>query len=93
MTASRRLHQLFILSLLLSVALVVGTVSAGEKKTIFYNLTTDEAWAAGMAIGQATKALDNGYDVAISLTSGVSFLPQRSSAPIARALRARACRT
>ena len=77
MYASRRLHQLFILSLLLSVALVLGTVSADEKKTIFYNLTTDEAWAAGMALGQATKALENGYDVAIFLNVRGVFLASK----------------
>lgn len=32
-------------------------------ETIFYNVTTDEAWAAGMALGQANKALEVGYKV------------------------------
>ncbi len=77
MTAPRRLHQLFILSLALSLTFVLGTVSADEKKTIFYNLTTDEAWAAGMAIGQATKALENGYNVAIFLNVRGVFLASK----------------
>ncbi len=77
MTSPRRLHQLLILSVVLSLTLVLGTASADEKKTIFYNLTTDEAWAAGMAIGQATKALENGYNVAIFLNVRGVFLASK----------------
>ena len=49
-------HSVIVL-ILLAVA-VAAPASADEQKTIFYNVTTDEAWAAGMALGQATKALD-----------------------------------
>ncbi len=58
-------HSVIVL-VLLAVA-VAAPVSADEQKTIFYNITTDEAWAAGMALGQATKALEVGYKVVIFL--------------------------
>jgi len=52
----------------LSVLLLFSAGSwADDEKTIFYNITTDEAWAAGMALGQANKALESGYGVVIFL--------------------------
>ncbi len=77
MTASARMHKLYIYSLILVVALLSGSVSADEKKTIFYNITTDEAWAAGMALGQANKSLENGYNVAIFLNVRGVFLASK----------------
>ncbi len=77
MTALARMHKLYVLSLVLVVALLSGVVSADEKKTIFYNITTDEAWAAGMALGQANKALENGYNVAIFLNVRGVFLASK----------------
>ena len=49
--------------------MLVGSASAGtdDGKTIFYNVTTDDAWAAGMALGQANTALDHGYQVVVFL--------------------------
>jgi predicted peroxiredoxin len=49
--------------------LAAGPVAGAEppQKTIFYNVTTDEAWAAGMAMAQATRALESGYGVVIFL--------------------------
>jgi len=60
--------------------LMLGTQSllADENKTIFYNLTTDEAWAAGMALGQANKALEGGYDVVIFLNVRGVLLASKS---------------
>ena len=77
MTAHLRLRQHLLLSLLLSAALVLGAATADEKKTIFYNLTTEEAWAAGMALGQANKALENGYQVTIFLNVRGVFLASK----------------
>ena len=77
MTAFVPMQKRYLFSLALLVALLSGAVSAGEKKTIFYNITTDEAWAAGMALGQANKALDNGYDVAIFLNVRGVFLASK----------------
>jgi predicted peroxiredoxin len=67
--------------LVLSVLLLLlgaTSLSAGEKKTIFYNLTTDEAWAAGMALGQANKALESGYNVVIFLNVRGVLLASKS---------------
>ncbi len=67
--------------LMLSVLLLLlgaTALSAGEKKTIFYNLTTDEAWAAGMALGQANKALESGYNVVIFLNVRGVLLASKS---------------
>lgn len=58
-----------LLATLILSLMLLGAVSAGDNdgKTIFYNLTSDEAWTAGMALGQANKALDHGYQVVIFL--------------------------
>lgn len=62
----------------------VTTVLATEvfaddgAKTIFYNLTTDEAWKAGMALGQANKALENGYKVIVFLNVRGVFLASKT---------------
>jgi predicted peroxiredoxin len=62
-----RSMKAFMVILVLLFAAGVGAASADQQKTIFYNLTTDEAWAAGMALGQANKALESGYRVTIFL--------------------------
>ncbi|MCF7984010.1 MAG: DsrE family protein [Thiohalocapsa sp.] len=57
-------------SILFAVMLLAASAAVfadDDKQTIFYNVTTEEAWAAGMALGQANKALENGYGVAIFL--------------------------
>jgi predicted peroxiredoxin len=59
---------------------VAAPLSADNQKTIFYNVTTDEAWAAGMALGQATKALDSGYKVVIFLNVRAVFIAAKSFA-------------
>lgn len=57
----------------------MGTsASADEQKTIFYNVTTDEAWAAGMALGQANKALESGYKAVIFLNVRGVFIASKS---------------
>ncbi|MEN8177545.1 MAG: DsrE family protein, partial [Pseudomonadota bacterium] len=48
------------------------------SKTIFYNITTDEAWAGGMALGQANKALEHGYKVVLFLNVRGVFLASKS---------------
>jgi predicted peroxiredoxin len=53
-------------------------VAADTQKTIFYNLTTDEAWSAGMAVGQATKALESGYQVVIFLNVRAVLLASKT---------------
>ena len=61
--------QAFTLLAILFLALFAGTALADEhaKKTIFYNITSDDTWAAGMATGQASKALESGYNVVVFL--------------------------
>ena len=52
---------------LLLAALVAAPAAMAADKTFFYNITTDETWRGGMAVGQATKALEAGYDVVLFL--------------------------
>ncbi len=60
----RLLSALFVGFALLTSAQVL----AGENgKTFLYNITTDEAWPAGMATTQAYKASEAGHDVVIYL--------------------------
>ena len=75
-----RIHvrKLFFLSLILLFLPLTGTLSAENKKTIFYNITTEEAWSAGMALAQANKALDNGYNVVIFLNVRGVFIAAKS---------------
>jgi len=54
------------------------SVSADEQKTIFYNVTTDDAWTAGMALAQANKALELGYKVVIFLNVRGVFIASKS---------------
>ena len=58
--------------------LTTQSLLAGEKKTIFYNITSDDTWAAGMALGQANKALDSGYKVVIFLNVRGVYLASKS---------------
>lgn len=58
------------LFLVLAVAVPMAALAApaqAEPKTIFYNLTTDDSWRAGMALGQATKAMENDYNIILLL--------------------------
>ena len=60
----------------LSLAAVEGTeenASKSESSTsLLINLTTDDTWAAGMALGFASRVLEQGYSVTIFLNvSGV----------------------
>lgn len=70
---SSLLAVLFLLSFV-----AAAPVSADEQKTIFYNVTTDEAWAAGTALGQANKALEVGYKVVIFLNVRGVFIASKS---------------
>ena len=71
----RRL-MIAVFTLVLSMASVAAL--AAEKKTIFYNITTDEAWAAGMALGQANKVLEHGYGVVIFLNVRAVFIASKA---------------
>ncbi len=77
MTARVRMRKLYLVSLVLLVALLSGIVSADQKKTIFYNITTEDAWPAGMALGQAHMAMENGYNVVIFLNVRGVFLASK----------------
>ena len=59
----------FTLLAIIFLALITGAAIADEhaKKTIFYNITSDDVWTAGMATGQASKALESGYNVVVFL--------------------------
>ncbi len=55
-------------------------LSAEKQRSIFYNITTDEAWKVGMALGQATKALEKGYKVTIHLNTRAVFIASKAFA-------------
>jgi predicted peroxiredoxin len=63
-----------LLALVLSAPVAAAASADRKGETIFYNVTTDEAWAAGMALGQATKAMEAGYDVVIFLNVRAVFI-------------------
>lgn len=65
-------------ALMLLAVVIAAPVAADEQKTIFYNVTTDEAWAAGMALGQANKALEAGYSVVIFLNVRAVFIASKA---------------
>lgn len=71
-------HSFLVVMLLAVVAL--APAMADSNKTIFYNVTTDEAWSAGMALGQANAALGAGYKVVIFLNVRAVFLASKSFA-------------
>jgi len=55
-------------------------LSAKEKKSIFYNVTTDEAWKARTALAQANGALKKGYKIIIHLNTRAVFIASKSFA-------------
>ena len=65
---------------LVLLAALSGALQAEEHqgKTIFYNLTTDDSWASGMALGQAAMALQSGYKVVVFLNVRGVYLAQQS---------------
>jgi len=75
---SKSLKSLLFLSMILLAAFVLPATAEEGKKTIFYNITTDEAWAGGMALGQANKALEHGYKVVIFLNVRGVFIASKS---------------
>jgi predicted peroxiredoxin len=64
--------------ILLAVAAAAPVTAQDAQKTIFYNMTTDEAWAAGMALAQANKALEAGYNVVIFLNVRAVFIASKA---------------
>ena len=64
MRAPIRLSLTVLLTLL---ALAAASTAAAADKTFFYNVSTDDGWEAGMALGQGNKALEAGYDVVFFL--------------------------
>ena len=74
----KSIKSTFYLCLLLTVLLTLPVTADEQKKTIFYNLTTDEAWAGGMALGQANKALENGYQVVLFLNVRGVFIASKA---------------
>ncbi len=75
---SRKLMSRVALSLTLMLMMVAPLTADDSNKTIFYNITTDEVWAAGMALGQANKALENGYKVVLFLNVRGVFIASKS---------------
>jgi predicted peroxiredoxin len=75
MTSAPRFLSLLVLFCLFLVTL---NASAGEKKTIFYNVTTDDPWAAGMATAQAAAAMKSGYRVVVFLNVRGVYLASKT---------------
>lgn len=65
---------------MLVLAAGVGADDGPTEKTIFYNLTTDESWSAGMALGQAAMAREAGYRVVVFLNVRGVYLADRARA-------------
>lgn len=63
---------------LLAASLATPAMAEEDKRTFFYNITTDDTWAAGMAAGQANKALEAGYDVVVFLNVRAVYLASTS---------------
>ena len=68
-----------LLGLLALAAVPGGAVRAEEARHFLYNVTTDEAWAAGMALGQANVAASRGHQVTVFLNvRGVNLAAARN---------------
>ncbi len=77
MTGIAPMRKLFVVAVVLTLLIFSATAPAGTQKTIFYNLTTEETWRAGMALGQANHALKNGYKVVIFLNVRGVFIASK----------------
>lgn len=66
MSMLKRLFATFVLGLAL-VGSGHAMAAADKGNTLFYNLTTDEVWPAGMAAAQAYNAAKRGHDVIVYL--------------------------
>ena len=75
---SKKITSMLILSFLLILSFTTPLAAEEGSKTIFYNITTDDTWAGGMALGQANKALENGYKVVIFLNVRGVFIASKS---------------
>lgn len=58
----------------LAASLITPAMAEEDKRSFFYNITTDDTWAAGMAAGQANKALEAGHDVVLFLNVRAVYL-------------------
>jgi predicted peroxiredoxin len=58
----------------LAASLITPAMAEEGKRSFFYNITTDDTWAAGMAAGQANKALEAGHDVVLFLNVRAVYL-------------------
>jgi len=62
---------------------LLGTVPAfadDGTKTVFYNVTTDDSWSSGMALGQAAMARKSGHDVVVFLNVRGVYLADKGRA-------------
>lgn len=68
-----------LLALILLTAASPGPSLAEETRPIFYNLTTDDAWTAGMALAQANVAASRGHAVTVFLNVRAVHLANRDA--------------
>jgi len=74
MKLARRAALAAILAAGLAPASLPVTVQAEELAPIFYNLTTDDAWTAGMALAQANTAAGRGHPITVFLNVRAVYL-------------------
>ncbi len=72
------LHSAFV-ALILVAAVAPAPASAEEPRAIFYNVTTDDAWTAGMSLAQANVAADRGHPVTVFLNVRAVHLADRDA--------------
>ena len=63
---------------LLALAGGAGADDEAGARTLFYNVTTDESWPAGMALGQAAMAQEAGYRVVVFLNVRGVYLASKA---------------
>jgi predicted peroxiredoxin len=77
------LLQAAILAIMLSAVLISAVAPspslAGEPRPIFYNVTTDDTWTAGMALSQANVAASRGHPVTVFLNVRAVHLADREA--------------
>jgi len=74
-------HQLHsgLVALVIVAVLALAPAFAEEPRPMFYNVTTDDAWTAGMSLAQANVAADRGHQVTVFLNVRAVHLADRDA--------------
>lgn len=68
-----------LLALLFAAVLVPASAPAEDPRPIFYNVTSDDAWTAGMSLAQANVAAARGHPVTVFLNVRAVHLADRDA--------------